>query len=45
MNHFALYIKVMNRSIPVQVLSVLEIGSPHVYHASNGVLLCHIFMC
>ena len=24
MNHFALYIKLMNRSIPVQVLSVLE---------------------
>jgi len=24
MNHFALYIKLMNRSIPVQALSVLE---------------------
>ena len=24
MNHFAFYIKLMNRSIPVQVLSVLE---------------------
>ena len=24
MNHFALFIKLMNRSIPIQVLSVLE---------------------
>jgi len=45
MNHFALYIKLMNRSIPVQVLSVLENWFSSCLSRVKWGSLRHVFMC
>ena len=44
MNHFAQYIKLMNRSIPVLLMSVLENWFSFCIHVSSGAPLCLIFM-
>ena len=44
MNHYAMYIKLMNRLIPVQVLKVLENWFSLCLSCDIGALLSHTFM-
>jgi len=44
MNHFALYSKLMNRSIPVLMVIVLENWFLFCFHVSSGVPLSFVFM-
>ena len=43
MDHSALYLKLMDRSIPVQILSVFENWFPYVCHVLSGGQLYRIF--
>ena len=44
MNLFALFIKLMKRNFPVNLLAVIENGLPSLSPALSGVIECQIFL-